>query len=221
MSLLTITLIIGTLVTFAVMCWTGRLYSIPVWKIAVSVATALAVGVLGAHVMALIEVGKWRGTSIYGAIFFILAFIPPLALALRIPITDLADASAPAIGFLYALMKIRCHINGCCFGRIVGYYVGGVVPKRFPSQLVESAVSFVIALFILLLIHKKSMRGRIAPLSMILYGTGRFILNYYRDTKPFVLGLPAGNLWSLVSIVIGVVWLLFVISKRTRKPVRA
>lgn len=60
----------------------------------------------------------------------------------------------------------------------------------------------------MIIMRKQKNRGRIYPWFMVLYGITRFGWNLLRETKPFVWVLPAGNFWSLIAIVIGVLWLL-------------
>ena len=43
---------------------------------------------------------------------------------------------------------------------------------------------------------------------MIIYGICRFALNFMRaDLSIFLLGMPAGHFWSVVSVIVGAVWL--------------
>jgi prolipoprotein diacylglyceryltransferase len=63
-------------------------------------------------------------------------------------------------------------------------------------------------LVLLYLMKKGKYRERIYPVFMILYGITRFILNWFRHTiKPFLWGIPAGNIWAVVSLCVGIIWI--------------
>ena len=69
------------------------------------------------------------------------------------------------------------------------------------------------ALFIMLLLlgqEKKNMaRGWLYGWYLIFCGVTRFVLNWFRyGVETFVLGLTAGNFWSLVEIAFGLFWLV-------------
>lgn len=85
---------------------------------------------------------------------------------------------------------------------------------RFPSQLVEMAVSFAICILMITLIMKGKCRGIIYPMFLVIYGIARFVLNYLRETEDVLVGLSIGNIWSLVAAIIGSIWLLVYFSKK-------
>ena len=204
---LIIALIVGTIAMAAVMLLPHRWRAgLPVWKTLLSAAVLTVLGVLGAKLMYLLESGRFGGTSYYGAVFFPPLFMVLLALLLRVPPLALLDLCAPAECIMLALLKVLCLKNGCCGGRLLFTTAsGGEV--YFPSQIIELLNVLVLMVVLLRFIRKGTWQGRIYPIYMLLYGITRFILNLLRDTKPFLLGLPAGNFWSLVAIVIALIWL--------------
>lgn len=202
-----ISLVVGTIAMAAVMLLPRRWQAgLPVWKTLLSAAVLTVLGVLGAKLMFLIENGFWAGTSFYGAVFFPPLMMVLLALLLRVPPLTLLDLCAPAECVMLALLKMLCLKNGCCGGRLLLTTASGS-EIYFPSQIVELLTALVLMVVLLRFIRKGTWQGRIYPIYMLLYGIARFILNLLRDTKPFLLGLPAGNFWSLVAIVIALIWL--------------
>lgn len=202
-----ISLAVGTLAMAAVMLLPRRWrVGLPMWKTLLSAAVLTVLGVLGAKLMFLIESGFWAGTSFYGAVFFPPLFMVLLALLLRVPPLTLLDLCAPAECVMLAILKMQCAVNGCCVGILLTITADGTY-IRFPSQIIELLNALVLMVMLLWLIRKGTWQGRIYPIYMLLYGITRFILNLLRDTKPFLLGLPAGNFWSLVAIVIALIWL--------------
>lgn len=202
-----ISLVVGTIAMAAVMLLPRRWRAgLPMWKTLLSAAVLTVLGVLGAKLMFLIESGFWAGTSFYGAMFFPPLIMVLLALLLRVPPLALLDLCAPAECVMLAILKMQCAVNGCCVGILLTITADGTY-IRFPSQIIELLNALVLMAILLWLIRKGTWQGRIYPIYMLLYGITRFILNLLRDTKPFLLGLPAGNFWSLVAIVIALIWL--------------
>lgn len=200
-------LIIGTLAMAAVMLLPRRWrVGLPMWKTLLSAAVLTVLGVLGAKLMYVLENGGFGGISYYGAVFFPPLFMVLLALLLRVPPLTLLDLCAPAECVMLALLKVLCLKNGCCSGRLLFTAASGT-EVYFPSQIIELLNALVLMVILLRLIRKGTWQGRIYPIYMLLYGITRFILNLLRDTEPFLLGLPAGNFWSLVAIVIALIWL--------------
>lgn len=182
-------------------------YKIKVWK-RILIAVLLTVsGTIGTYVLFFIENGWIGGTSFFGAVFLVpilFLFIPKL---LRVPYGDLMDLCAPAECVMLAVMKVQCLIGGCCDGRALFVSSNGTV-VCFPSQIAELINALIIMGILMAMSRKEQFRGKLYPWYMVIYGTTRFVLNLFRgDTTPFALGLPAGNVWSLLAIAIGVVWL--------------
>ena len=205
---------VGAIAMMAVMLF-PRLWQVwlPIWKTLLSAAVLTVLGVLGAKIMFLLESGFWAGASFYGAVFFPPLFMVLLALLLHVPPLDLLDLCAPAECVMLAILKIQCAVNGCCGGILLTSTADGVY-IRFPSQIVELLNALALMIVLLHFIHKGVWRGRIYPMYMLLYGITRFVFNLLRDTTPFLLGLPAGNFWSLISIMIALIWLYFAEHKK-------
>ena len=178
---------------------------LPLVPLAVSVAAA---GLLGTYIMFFIENGGWYGKSFFGAVLFFPILLFPVAKLFRMRLRQLLDLATPPGMALLAIYKWNCYQKGCCGGKAIWYSEAGV-PVHFPSQLAEMASAIVIVIILLALERQEKYRDKIYPLCLLIYGGVRFILNYFRwERADFLFGLPAGNLWSLVSIGIGAVWLI-------------
>ena len=206
-------LLMGMGLMFVVMLITGRFYKIPVWKIAVACVLLTVTGVLGAYGMAFLEAGfVWTaGRSFYGAVFLAPPLMWLVAKLLREPYGRIMDISAPAECIMLALLKYKCTIDGCCFGRMMT--VGGQT-FRFPSQWVECIVALILMVVFVVMIFKKKYEDVVFPYYMLIYGIVRFCLNTLRETTPWILGLPMGHFWSIISAVIGVIWIRTVRRKK-------
>lgn len=184
----------------------GRTIRLTLWKKLVVTLVSFVVAYFGVHLMSWIESGSFSGRSFFGAYFIgpVCAFL--LCLLLRVPResrSDLLDLSGPCIVLTMGILKLACYIQGCCRGRVLWTAANGD-PVRFPSQLAECAFCVILAAVLLYLIWRGRHRGRVLIYTYIAYGVGRFLLNFLRDVQPFHGMLPSGNLWALLSVLIGV-----------------
>lgn len=193
------------------------MYNIKTQKLIPLSICILVMGVIGTHIMFFLENGAWYGRSFFGAVLFFPLLLFPISLLFRIDIIKLVDyATIPGMAAL-SLAKLNCYISGCCEGRVLWYTDLGA-PVHFPSQLVEMSCAMIITLALLLFEKKRSCKGKIYPVCLIAYGILRFILNWFRwDRDPLFMGLSAGHIWSIVSIIIGFIWLGVRYIRITRK----
>ena len=209
-------LLIGMVAMFIVMGIGCRTYGIPLWKIAVITALLMPAGYYGAVTMCYIESGSWTGRSLYGAVFLVPIVMLPAAKLLKISYGELMDVCAPAGCIMFALLKVKCKIDGCCKGRMMHIGDSSFV---FPSQIVECVVFVIILFIIMYLLMKKQHQHKLYPIFMILYGASRFFLNLLRETTPWIGPLPAGNFWSIVSVLIGITAILITNRSKTRSSI--
>lgn len=205
---------LGGLGMFASMLLRKKQFSqVALWKMGLLTVWLTITGVLGTMILAYIEMGTFGGTSFYGAVFLVPILIVP-AMLMKISYKDILNLCAPAECAMLVVMRFNCLENGCCFGRYLP-----ALEFQFPNQLAEMVVGLTI-MVTLIQMHKKDQQVQLYPWYMILYGACRFILQGFRygGTDPWVLGLSQGHLWSLVSMVIGTVWLLL---SRSRKHTAA
>lgn len=176
---------------------------VAVWKMAIVALLLLITGVGGSMILAYIELGEFGGTSFYGAIFLVPLLMAP-AMLMKMNYKDILNLAAPAECAMLFVMRFDCLDKGCCFGKYL--------PKlgfQFPSQIAEMVVGITI-MIVLIQMHKKDRQVQLYPWYMILYGICRSVLQCFRygGLEPWILGLSQGHLWSLISIVVGTVWLL-------------
>ena len=203
MNAFTLFLLAGMALMIICMCLVNRMvYHYPLWKVIISGAVLTGIGLLGAHIMSWIESGNWSGRSFYGAVFLTPILLWPLAKIIKMSYGRLMDLAAPAECIMLALLKVKCQIDGCCAGRIYSIPSGSF---QFPSQKVECIAAMILMIVLLIMIKQKKYEGKIFQSYLIMYGVVRFVLNLFRETTPWIGPLAAGNFWSLVSVVIGIV----------------
>lgn len=172
-------------------------------------------GLLGTYIMFFLENGKWYGQSFFGAVLFFPILLLPVAAIFCIPIADLLDYATPAGIALLAPFKLNCYLGGCCGGKVLFFDENGIA-THFPSQIVEMVVAIVLTIVLMHLERKPSFRRKIYPICIIAYGVIRYFLNFFRvEQTDFLFSMPAGNLWSLVSVVMGILLLVFCRTKKS------
>ena len=205
---LIIYLSIGTIAMLIPVVFQSLWYKIKLWKSIIATILLTITGTIGTYLMFFIENHWIGGTSFFGAVFFVPIPFILYAILLKIKYKELVDICAPAECIMLVIMKIQCLISGCCEGMVISVNSNNST-IRFPSQIVEMINAFVLCIVLLLLSYKKKFRGYIYPMYLILYGMSRFVLNCFReDFYTTDMFIPYGNLWSIISVVIGVTWFI-------------
>ncbi|HHU75900.1 MAG TPA: prolipoprotein diacylglyceryl transferase [Firmicutes bacterium] len=124
------------------------------------------------------------------------------------------DFFAPFIALGYAITRIGCFLNGCCYGVVTSLPWGVVFPAvdsypRHPTQLYASASALLIFILLRAFRKHKDYDGFVFTQFMIFYGVYRFIVEFYRISEPSMGFLTQGQLASLVLIFAGVIIFLW------------
>ncbi|MBQ6718920.1 MAG: prolipoprotein diacylglyceryl transferase [Oscillospiraceae bacterium] len=205
---LLIYLSIGTVMMMIPILMYTHWYKIQMWK-SIPIAVLLTIsGTVGTYILYYIENHWIGGTSFYGAVFLVPVLFLLVARLVKEKYSDLLDMCAPAECIMLVIMKIQCQISGCCAGKEL-FLLDGTTMVRFPSQIAELINALVIFLLLICLARKKHFRGGQYPLYMIVYGSSRFVLNFFRENNTvYAMGLPAGAFWSVWSVLLGGIALL-------------
>jgi phosphatidylglycerol:prolipoprotein diacylglycerol transferase len=140
--------------------------------------------------------------SWYGGLFMALGAAAFFIWKKRIPPFRISDLAAPGIALGQAIASIGCLFAGCCYGRTTNLPWGIVFSNPYasrnqgtplhiplhPTQLYEAAGAFIIFLFLMLRLPRKSMPGQIILLYLGLYSILRFVVEFFRgDERSYVL----------------------------------
>lgn len=168
----------------------------------------VAIAAVGAILMGIIESGFVGSVSLYGCLFITAISIPIFCLISKDDYREMLDFYVSPVCLMMACLRVNCLIAGCCYGIELFERADGSI-VRFPSQVVETVASILMMLVFLYLEKKERFKGLYFPLFFISYGIVRFVLNFFRGDKPaFVWFIPSGHFWSIVAIVIGLMWLI-------------
>ncbi len=117
-----------------------------------------------------------------------------------------ADFMAPVLSLVYALGRISCFFEGCCYGKActLPWAVQGLHPTQLYMILAELLVfSYVVKM-------KSETPGRIFFTWLALHGFCRFVIEFYRnDDRGFMLGnlISISQIISLVLIALSLYFL--------------
>jgi len=134
----------------------------------------------------------------------------------RLSFGRMADLAAPYLALGYAIARIGCFLNGCCYGKPTSVpwalpCAAGDSLLRHPTQLYSFAAGLLIFLLLLYLKRKKSFPGELFTLYLIFYSIYRFLLEFFRESPSLLGWLTPGQ---TVSLVLGPAALLFWLWRR-------
>jgi phosphatidylglycerol:prolipoprotein diacylglycerol transferase len=160
----------------------------------------------------------WQGGFVYygGLIVGMIAALAYLN-AKSISWTTWADRASLPIGLTYAIGRIGCFLNGCCYGKycLLPWAVQFpahaqwqiAIEPRHPTQLYAFFFEIASLGVLLLISHRNWFRqpGRLFALWLITHAAGRILMECYRDDDrgPFVFGVSISTLISFVLISFG------------------
>lgn len=139
--------------------------------------------------------------GIYGAIFGVI-FVSKM---LNLGRLQLMNFSAPLFALFHAFGRVGCFLGGCCYG--IPYEYGIAMAdtpdiKRFPVQLLESLVEFIICC-LLLYCEKKKDNLNLMKMYLIIYAITRFGMEFLRDDDLrgiWIAGLSTSQIIALLTI---------------------
>ena len=167
----------------------------------------------------------WHGGLIfYGGLFA--AVLTAIIFVKRrgIPVWLSGDLIAPQIALGYAITRVGCFLNGCCFGVTTalpwgvefplgtgaGRYIGELsfaaffsgqadaVIRLHPVQLYAAAANLVIFALLLVAWRRRAFDGQIFWYYTMLYAVYRFAIEFLRaDNQPLVLSLTTAQIMSI------------------------
>jgi len=152
----------------------------------------------------------------------------------KLPVWYGTDIIAPSVALGYAITRVGCFLNGCCFGEVcdlpwgisgwepftgAGRYSAQIffaalfgtgqmpeVIKLHPTQLYAAAISLIFFVVLLILWRKRTFDGVVFWAYVGMYSLYRFGIEFVRaDNKELFLGLSVPQLMSVAAFVVAVI----------------
>lgn len=160
-----------------------------------------------------------------GGLAFYGAFVSGLVVAFfylrkaQVPFLSFLDLASPSVALGYAVARIGCFLNGCCYGRPTSLPWGVVFPAvdgltRHPTQLYSLLAGLVIFLVLEYLTPRARFRGQIFSMFLVLYGLSRAGIELLRENPQLSGGAGMAALAAFTLAVGGGLLYLY----RARRP---
>lgn len=168
-------------------------------------------------------VGLPRDDRLYRLSFYVTFIFPLLARLVKESNGLVGDCAVIPYAIIYIIGKVRCVMDGCCFGIVLMTVKGTDIVIRFPSQYFEIAMLLLILVYMVVLMRKKNVEGVCWPVFLILYSISRYIADWLRgdpeELKPFFFNVPEGRFFCIINLIMGVILVrVFFIKTYGRKP---
>lgn len=163
------------------------------------------------HPLAVLEI--WNGGFVFlGGVLGAWAACTIFCVIKGEPFWFWADVAVPCISLGYALGRIGCFLNGCCYGRFceLPWAVAMQGGMRHPTQLYATFWELAVCLLLLKIESKVRMAGTLFSVWLVLHALGRVMMEYFRDDPrgPMVHGISIGTWMSLAFGLAGVISIL-------------
>mgnify|MGYP000860130296 FL=1 len=145
----------------------------------------------------------WYGALVGGLVPFIIYLHRK-----KLSFWAVADMFAPYLALGYALVRIGCFLNGCCYGNVTDSACGVVFPlvdahPRHPTQLYSSGLNILLFIFLIRFYPKRKFPGQVFLLYLIGYAIYRFIIEFFRSSEIFVGVMSLGQVYTLGLLLLG------------------
>ncbi len=156
------------------------------------------------------------GLGIWGALFGVFIGFYIVAKIKKINLISVLDLAAPSILLGQAIGRIANYINKEGFGPPTqAPWAVYIPPENRPIQYInsthfhptffyEAAIDFVFFLLLLNLSRKFNKPGRTFALYLILYSTGRFIVEFFRTDTATVGTIKVAQVLSICATLLGI-----------------
>ncbi len=117
-----------------------------------------------------------------------------------------SDLLAPGTALGYAITRIGCFLNGCCYGKPTDlpWHVHMHAADRHPVQIYSSLLSLALIPLLLWVDRRKRYTGQVIIYYIMLYSLERFFVEIYRAGESAVVlsfGLTQAQALSLVLVI--------------------
>ncbi len=146
----------------------------------------------------------------------------------KIDFATYVDLIIPSLSVAQGFGRIGCFLAGCCYGMETTGRLGVVFPEGslapagislLPTQLFSSAGNFVIAGILIWYARKNRTKGNVGALYMLLYGIGRFLIEFLRNDSRGAVGQLSTSQFISLFIVVGGALLFMYNNHRAKKEI--
>lgn len=149
----------------------------------------------------------WEGGMVfYGGLILALVVLLTYCSFNKMSLLKVLDLAAPSAAIGYAIGRIGCFLKGCCFGNECSLpwaiRIPGVEGLHHPTQLYSSVAGIIIFLVLAFIRGRKKYDGQVFIWGGILYSVYRFILEFFRFSPMYLLGLTISQWMSIAFLIV-------------------
>lgn len=203
--------VLGFVAVFIFVVWFGTKIHMKPWQSAITVLIVFPIVYGFMYVQSWIESGftTWGGNNIVRVFPYIP--IPGLIITamFKIKWKDICHLLAYAPLVVHGTSHFGCIFGGCCIGYPSpwGLYFPATGATLFPIQPIEALAAW--AILAVLLVRAKRRRyisdGLEYPIMLILFGSTRFIFEFFRDNGKLWLGCSGLAFHALFMFIVGII----------------
>lgn len=206
--------------------WLGKKEGLKAEIVLDGILWVMIAAVLGARIFYVIEYRRelssfleafmvWRGGLVfYGGLIFAVLALVCFSKKNKLSVFKVLDIAAPCTAIGYAVGRIGCFLNGCCYGQVSP--VPWAVAGKHPTQLYESFGGLLIFIVLIVLCRFKRFEGELFCVGLALYSVFRFLNEFLRINPRYLFDLSEAQLISIVLFIFGII-LYAVLNKRSPK----
>ena len=131
----------------------------------------------------------------------------PFAKLYKLDFKVIIEFLAPIPCIIHGIAHYGCIFEGCCYGypSNPGIWNPVLEDYRFPIQIIEATVATIIVVLTILRIRHFGYSGqsKAYALMLIMFGSTRFILEFFRDNTKVIWGISNLALHALLMFVVG------------------
>lgn len=163
-----------------------------------------------------------RGFVFYGSFLFAIPTMLWFFRKHKLPTYAMLDIMAITTCLVHMMGRIGCFLAGCCHGKVTDSWFSVVYTDAacsaqplntplYPTQLMEAFYIFLVMLVLFYLRSRRAFYGQLFLLYLILYGIGRFLLEYWRgdEARGYVIQDYVSNAQTVALCIVLVVMVIY------------
>ena len=187
----------------------AKKYNISKVKSIIGTILIYSVGYAWMLVLYWIESGftSWGGQNIVRIFIWVPLIAWPVSKLIKTEWKTLSDFIAPCLCLNHGIAHFGCLIPGCCHGfpSSWGIYSRSARAVCFPVQIFEAVTALLITAYLLRYAKKKNYPtdGRTYAIMLMLFGSTRFIWEFFRDNNKLFWGISNLAIHALIMCIAG------------------
>lgn len=208
--------VLGFIAIFIFNIWYGKKRDISPKKSVITTIIVYGLTYIWIYIQFWIESGfrNFGGNNIVRGFVYIPVIAWPVAKLLKFSWKQICDFMAPCVCLCHGVSHMGCIFAGCCegFPSTWGVYNARYDGPAVPIQPLEALTALIIFGIVVAMNIKKEYPtdGRSYPIMIILFGSTRFIWEFFRNNEKIWMGCSSLAFHALFMTLVGAIWLIYI-----------